>query len=315
MVKYSVFAPIYNEEGNIKKLYDEVSKVMNSLKEEWEFILVNDGSTDNSLAEMKKLKDVIVVDLMRNHGQAVAMDAGFKQAKGEIVISMDGDNQNDPKDIPRLLKKLEKENLDVVAGYRAKRKDPLWMIVITKVAKFLRGIFASDGVSDSGCTLRVYRRDVVKDLDLWGEMHRYIIALLKWRGARIDELKVNHRAREFGVTKYNWTKSAKGFVDLMYIWFWKKFSARPLHLFGIGGMGLMGLGFLSGLWTVYLKFFNNVSLSDSSWFVMTFFLFMVGLQFFTTGIMLDLMIRTYHNVAKESRYKIRSITKNGKKLD
>lgn len=315
MVKYSVFAPVYNEEGNLKKLHKEVSEVMNSLKADWEFILINDGSTDNSLSEMKKLKDVIVIDLMRNHGQAAAMDAGFKHSRGDIIISIDADNQNDPKDIPKLLAKLEKEDLDVVAGWRNKRKDPLWMLVITKSAKFLRKLFISDGVSDSGCTLRVYRKEVVEDLDLWGEMHRYIIGLLRWKGARIGELKVNHRAREIGYSKYNWTKSAKGFVDLIYIWFWKKFSARPLHLFGIGGGFLMGLGFLSGLWTLYMKIVKNVSLSDSSWFVMSFFLFMVGLQFFTTGIMLDLLIRTYHNTAKENRYKIRSITRNGKRLD
>ncbi len=313
MVKYSVFCPIYNEEKNIKPLYDEVSKVMNSLKDSWEFILINDGSSDNSLLEMKKLKNVIIVDLKKNYGQSIAMDAGFRQAKGEIIISLDADLQNDPKDIPKLLKKLNDEKLDVVAGWRFKRKDPLWMLVITRAARFLRSFFASDGVHDSGCTLRVYKREFIEDLELWGEMHRYIMALLKWQGAKIGELKVNHRARVSGVTKYNWRKSFKGFVDLLYIWFWKKFSGRPLHLFGVTGMGFGFIGALCLFWTGYLKIVKNVSLSDSVWFIMSGFLVMIGIQFFIFGILMDLMVRTYYNTSIENRYKVKSVIVNGKR--
>lgn len=314
MVKYSVFAPVFNEEGNLTKLYSEVKEVMDSLGESWEFILINDGSSDGSLKEMFKLKDTIVVDLKKNYGQAAAMDAGFRQAKGDIIISMDADLQNDPKDIPKLIDKLYKEKLDVVAGWRHKRKDPLWMLVITRAARFLRGFMASDGVHDSGCTLRVYRREFVEDLELWGEMHRYIIALLKWRGAKIGELKVNHRARTAGVSKYNWKKSFKGLVDLVYIWFWKKFSSRPMHLFGIAGLGVMFLGGLSSAWTLYLKIFRNVSLSDSVWFILSFFLILIGIQFFIFGVVLDLMIRTYYNTAIEKRYVVREVKVNGNRI-
>ncbi len=304
-MKYSVFTPIFNEQGNIVKLYEEVKKVMDNLGGSWEFIMVNDGSRDGSLKEMMSLKNVIIVDLRKNYGQSVAMDAGFRQAKGEIIISLDADLQNDPRDISRLLRKLEEKKLDVVAGWRYKRKDPLWMLIVTKAAKFLRSFFASDGVHDSGCTLRVYRRGYIEDLELTGEMHRYIIALLKWQGARIGELKVNHRRRVNGSTKYNWKKSFKGLVDLFYIWFWKKFSGRPLHLFGITGLVVMGFGGLSGLWTIYLKIVNNVSLSDSAWFTMSFFLFMVGMQFFISGVMLDIMIKNYYNSSREKRYVVK----------
>jgi len=307
MVEYSVFAPVYNEEANIAPFYEAVRDVMDKIGKPWELILVNDGSTDNSLQEMRKLKGVVIVDLQRNYGQSVAMDAGFRQAKGNIIITLDADLQNDPKDIPKLLKKLYDDDLDVVAGWRQKRKDPLWMRVVTKCARLLRRAFISDGVKDSGCTLRVYRREMVHDLELWGEMHRYIIALLRWRGARIGQLQVKHHARTAGVSKYNALKSLRGFVDLFYIWFWKKFSARPLHLFGVFGILLMSFGVLAGFWTMYLKFFNNVSLSDSVWFAMSGFTFLIGLQFFVSGIMLDLLIRNYHNTSLEKRYVIRAV--------
>lgn len=313
-IKYSVFAPVYNEQGNLIPLYKEVKIVMDKLKEPWEFVFVNDGSKDNSLKELKSIKDkqVVIVDLKRNYGQATAMDAGFRHCRGEILISLDADRQNDPNDIPKLLNKLYEEDLDVVTGWRAKRKDPAWMLIVTRSAKMLRKMFINDGVHDSGCTLRVYRREVIDDMELWGEMHRYIMALLGWKGARISELKVNHRAREIGVSKYNWKKSFKGLVDLFYIWFWKKFSGRPLHLFGITGIFVMGFGVLSGLWTLYLKIFKGVSLSDSVWFIMSFFLFLVGFQFFITGIMLDLLIRNYYSTSKDRRYIVREIKRNGK---
>lgn len=245
MVEISVFAPIFNEEGNIIRLYQELYPVLEEITSNWELILVNDGSTDKSLAEMLALKDkrVVVIDLQRNYKQAIAMDAGFRASKGKYIVSIDADLQNDPKDIPRLLTKLKDENLDVVAGWRYKRKDPLWVRFVTKTARVLRGLFASDGVHDSGCTLRVYRREFVQDLELWGEMHRYIMAILQMRGARIGELKVNHRSRGAGVSKYKWTKSLKGFVDLFYIWFWKKYSNRPQHLFGVMGVFFFFLAF------------------------------------------------------------------------
>ncbi len=314
MIKFSVFAPIYNEQGNILKLYSEISSVMDTMGS-WELIFINDGSCDDSLKEMLSINSssLRVIDLKKNYGQSVAMDAGFRACKGEYVISMDADLQNDPKDIPKMFKKMQEDKLDVIAGWRKKRCDPLWMLVITKSARFLRGILAKDGVHDSGCTLRIYKREFIEDLELWGEMHRYIIALLKWRGAKIGEMVVNHRPRIHGHTKYNWKKSLKGFVDLIYIWFWKKFSQRPLHLFGGVGFFLGIMGFLSSFWTFKLKIFNNVSLSDSVWFIMSGFLIITALLFFMFGIMLDIMIRTYYNGSLvESRYKIRKEYVGGK---
>lgn len=314
MVKFSIFAPVYNEKGNLKRLYSQISKVMDSMGS-WELILVNDGSKDGSLKEMIEIKDpkVRIIDLKRNYGQAIAMDAGFRACRGEYLISIDADLQNDPKDIPGMFKKMQSKNLDVITGWRHKRKDPLWMLVVTKGARLLRGLFASDGVHDSGCTLRIYKKEFIEDLELNGEMHRYIMALLKWKGAKIGEMKINHRARDCGVTKYNWRKSFKGLVDLIYIWFWKKFSGRPLHLFGITGMFVFGFGVLSGFWSVYLKVFNGTSLSDSGWLILSVFFLMTGLQLFIAGITFDLLIRTYYNTSNvESRYAVKKEYKGGK---
>jgi glycosyltransferase involved in cell wall biosynthesis len=310
-MKYSVITPIYNEEGNVILLYEQIKEVMDKLEGKWELLLINDGSTDRSLEEILSIKDKRVkpIALQKNYGQSVAMDCGFKNAKGRYLITLDSDLQNDPKDIPKLLEKLENQHYDVVCGWRYKRKDPIWMIIITNVAKPLRKMFAADVVHDSGCTLRVYRKWVVEDLELWGEMHRYIVAILKWKGARISEIKVNHRPRIHGRTKYNWSKSLKGFVDLFYVWFWKKFSTRPLHFLGIAGVFLMIIAGIIGLWTFYLKFYLGEDLSESLWFFLSFFLFFMGFQFFFTGIVLDITIKDYYNTSFEKRYKIREIVK------
>lgn len=318
MVKFSIFAPIYNEEKNIRLLYDAVKVVMDQFKSTWELILVNDGSKDNSLEVMRSIKDknVKIIDLKKNFGQSIAMDAGFRACQGEYIISLDADLQNDPSDIPKMFKKMQDKNLDVIAGWRYKRKDPLWMLIITRIARFLRGFLVKDHVHDSGCTLRIYKKEMVEDLELGGEMHRYIIALLGWKGARIGEIKVKHWPRKHGETKYTWRKSLKGFVDLLYIWFWKKFSGRPLHLFGTVGIFLTGLGMMSGLMTFFLKFFKRVDLSDSVWFVMTGFLFLGGMQIFIFGIIFDLLIRTYYNTSDvENRYSIKNVYIGGKKKD
>jgi glycosyltransferase involved in cell wall biosynthesis len=311
-VKFSVFVPVFNEEGNLKKLFKELALAMKDMGK-WELIFVNDGSEDGSLQEMQEVFQenseipISILNLKKNYGQAVAMDAGFRHSKGEYIITLDADLQNNPADIPAMFEKMKNENLDVIAGWRKNRKDPGWMLFITKVAKVLRKIFINDGVNDSGCTLRIYRGDFVKDLELWGEMHRYIIALLKWRGAKVGQMAVNHRPRNAGCTKYNWKKSIKGLVDLFYIWFWRKYSNRPLHLFGSFGILLTFLGLLSGFKTV-LIYFSGASLSDSAWPLLTIFFWLMGIQFFFFGVIIDLLIRTHYNTSKiENRYTVEKI--------
>jgi glycosyltransferase involved in cell wall biosynthesis len=274
-------------------------------------LLINDGSKDQSLQEMLNLqnkhKNLKVIDLKRNYGQATAMDAGFRQAQGEYIISLDADLQNDPADIPAMFTQMQEEKLDVIAGWRQKRKDPIWMLVITKTAQFLRKIFINDKIHDSGCTLRIYKREYTEDLELWGEMHRYIIAILRWHGAKVGERIVNHRPRTIGTTKYTWKKSIKGLIDLIYIWFWRKYSNRPLHLFGATGLILFILGLFAGARTIYI-YTQGLSLSDSAWTMLTIFLLLSGIQLFLFGMVLDLLIKVNYNTSKvDSRYIIRKI--------
>jgi len=177
--EYSIIIPIYNEAENIIHLDKELRQVMDALSENYEIIYVNDGSRDNSLTELKKLKNAKIISLTRNFGQSSALDAGFKTSKGDIIITLDGDLQNDPRDIPRLLRKLKEQDLDVVAGWRIKRKDNLGIRFLTKTGRRLRSFFLRDVVHDSGCMLRVYRKKAIQKLDLWGEMQRYVLQLLK----------------------------------------------------------------------------------------------------------------------------------------
>ncbi|VVB77919.1 Glycosyltransferase AglD [uncultured archaeon] len=305
---FSVVVPVYNEEGNLKELDNEIKEVMDELGKAYEIIYINDGSRDNSLNELKKLKDVKIIELNRNYGQATALDCGFKSAKGEIVISMDSDLQNDPKDIPRLLKKLKDENLDVVAGWRRKRKDKAGIKILTKTGKFLRRVLIKDVVHDTGCTLRVYKREAVKSLDLQGEMHRYILALLNWKGFKIGELETNHRPRVHGETKYGYSKAVRGFIDLLYIWFIQKYSQRPLHVFGYLSVFSFIIGTLTGLWSLYDRIFNGLSLNRNGWFFLSIFLGLASILFFSFGIIIDLLIKIHLNTSHyEQRYHIRTI--------
>ncbi len=305
-MKFSVVVPVYNEEGNLQRLHKELKAVMKGMGSH-EIIYVDDGSTDNTARVLGSLQGKVIT-LQRNYGQSAALDAGFKAAQGDFVISIDADLQNDPKDIPRLYTHLVRNKLDVVAGWRQKRKDPILTRVLTRIGRLLRGILIKDQVHDSGCTLRVYRRAAVQSLDLWGEMHRYIIALLRWKGFRTGELKVNHRARHSGTSKYTGKKAINGLTDLVFMWFINKYSRRPLHLFGTLSYLLFGLGILSELYLAYLKITRNIDLSDHALFPLGFFFILIALQLFVSGVMLDVLLRNYFNSSRiEERYIIKRV--------
>jgi len=306
---YSVIVPVYNEQGNVEILNKEIKDVMLTLKKNFEVIYINDGSTDKTLEELKSLKRVKIIDLNRNYGQSTALDAGFKATEGEIIISMDGDLQNDPADIPDLLNKLKKDNLDVVAGWRNNRKDKSSIKILTKTGRFLRKILIKDSVHDTGCTLRVYKKKAAKSLDISGEMHRYILAILRWKGFRIGELVVNHRPRINGVAKYGPTKAIRGFIDLLYIWFLDKYSQRPLHIFGASGIFAFALGVLIELILIIGKILGKVDFSNSAWFTLGFFFMIGGLTAFSFGIVIDLLMKIHlNNSPHEKRYYVREMT-------
>ena len=306
--EYSVIVPVYNEKGNVGKLDREIKKVMTNLRKSYEIIYVNDGSTDGSFEELNSLKDIIIINLNRNYGQATALDAGFKLAKGKIIISMDGDGQNNPEDIPRLLKKMADENLDVVTGWRENRKDKKGVRILTLVGRFLRKRLIGDSVHDTGCTLRVYRQAAVKSLDLQGEMHRYILALLRWKGFRIGELAVDDRKRKNGESAYGYSKAIRGFVDLIYIWFIQKYSQRSLHMFGALGLFSFFMGFFSGGYTLYTRIFEGLPLNRNGWFFLFIFFILTGILFFIFGIIADLLIKIHlNNSPHEKRYYVREV--------
>lgn len=309
--KISIIIPFYNEEENIFKLFMELQK---SIKKDfqnfdYEIIMIDDGSRDKTWSEIKRCKDkdanVIWLKLNKNYWQSVAMDAGFRNSTGEIVVSLDWDWQNDPADIKKLYEKMLQDNLDLVAWRRQKRKDPWSIVFITKTARFLRKMLIKDWVNDSGCTLRVYKKEVIENLYLWWEMHRFIVAISKINWFKIGELPVNHRAREHWISKYNWTKSMKWFIDLIYIWFIGKYESRPLHLFWLLGMLNLWIWFLMFLYAVWQKIFFSYDFSNNWYTLLGIFMIQIWLMLFVFGIILDLMIRTYYNTSADKRYLIK----------
>ncbi|KKS94769.1 MAG: Glycosyltransferase group 2 family protein [Candidatus Collierbacteria bacterium GW2011_GWB1_44_6] len=293
---FSVVIPVYNEEGNVLPLFKEIKKVMTRLGS-FEIIFVNDGSTDNTGVELKRLRKVKIVQFRKNFGQSAALDAGVKAAKGKYVVTLDGDGQNDPADIPKLFGKLN-QGYDVVCGWRYNRKDNWIRKFISEGARRLRSVLVDDKVHDAGCTLRVYNKVCFTDLDLAGEMHRMIPAILRWRGFRITELKVNHRPRIIGKSKYGMSRTIKGFLDMLLIWFTRKYNNRPLHLFGTVGLSLIFASVLLLSALAILKTFYGYSLSDKIWPLVGMISFLAGIQLLVSGILADLTIKN-NTVSKE----------------
>ncbi len=306
----SMIIPVYNEAGNIANLDQEIRLAVSQITDNFEVIYINDGSTDLTVTELTNLKNVTIINLNRNYGQATALDAGFRACNGDYVISLDGDGQNDPADIPALWAKLRKENLDIVAGWRKKRKDSWGINLLTVIGRLFRQKLISDIVHDTGCTLRIYTREAIDSLDIQGEMHRYILAILKIKGFKIGELLVNHRPRLHGYSKYNYSKAIRGSIDLIYIWFIQKFSQRPLHLFGYASLSLFAISILSTTISVYQKIALDQSINRSGYFLIGAFSFITSIILFSFGIVIDLLIRIQINTSKnEKRYYIRNIIK------
>lgn len=302
----SVVVPIYNEEGSITELHRELREVMDSFGQPYELIFVNDGSTDRTKAMLQALPGSTVLDLARNYGQATALDAGFRAAKSDIIVSLDGDGQNDPHDIPKLLECLTDPDVDVAAGWRTERQDRNGIRILTRLGRLMRGWFIGDRIHDSGCTLRAYRRAAVESIDLSGEMHRYILALLIWKGFTIVEVPVTDRPRTAGESKYGYGKAVRGFIDLIYIWFLYRYSERPLHLFGYMGLVSFAFGIVSFLITLHDKLVLAIHLNRDGWFFLTFFFLMMAVILFSFGLVIDLLMRIYHQTsAREKRYYVR----------
>lgn len=305
-LKYSIVIPVFNEEGNIPSLIKEIQKVIKTLGSSFEIIVVDDGSTDSTQEVLSKITGIKVIRFRKNFGQTAALDVGTRTAKGELVITLDGDGQNDPADIPKLLDKM-REGYDVVCGWRFERKDNRSRIFISEIARRLRSFLVDDKVHDAGCTLRVYKRECFLDLELRGEMHRMLPAILRWRGFRITEIKVNHRPRMTGTSKYGMDRVLKGFLDMMLIWFTRKYNNRPLHLFGGLGFFLIVLSSALLILLSIMKLFYDYSLSDKIWPLVGMVGFLAGIQLFVSGILADLIIK---NNTKGKSWMIKDVVEN-----
>ncbi|HJV67073.1 MAG TPA: glycosyltransferase family 2 protein [Geomonas sp.] len=305
----SIVVPIYNEEENIPVLHSRISEALVGARLEYELILVDDGSADNSYSALKVLagKDsrVKVVKLRRNFGQTAAMAAGFDLASGRVVIPMDGDLQNDPLDIPLLMEKID-EGYDVVSGWRKDRKDTF---INRKLPSMIANGFISKmtGVHlhDYGCTLKAYRRDVLEDVNLYGEMHRFVPALAHQVGAKVTEMPVRHHERLHGVSKYGISRTMKVILDLMTVKFLLSYSTKPIQLFGRWGIYTLCAGFLTGMLTLYMKFFENTSMNRNPLLILTAFLIFMGVQFIVMGLLAELSARTYYEAQGKPIYNIK----------
>lgn len=300
-VNMSVVIPVFNEGESIPHLAKSLKFVLDSPKTNYEIIFVDDGSTDNSFALLKSFHEddehIKIIKFRRNFGQTAALSAGFEYAKGEIIITMDADLQNDPEDIPLLLKKIN-EGYDVVSGWRADRKDSLTKKISSKFSNWLARKLTGIDIHDFGCTFKAYKRECIDDLELYGEVHRYIPALVAWKGFKVGETKVNHHPRKYGKTKYNIWRLLKGFLDLINIKFWTQYSTRPLHFFGILGIIQFLVGFLIGLYLTILKLFFGHSLADRPLLLLSTLLIILGIQFVTFGFLSEILIRVYYEKRK-----------------
>ena len=309
----SIIVPVYNEEPNLTPLHGEIVTALDSTDREYEIVYVDDGSRDGSFEQLKALAcacpAVTVVQFRRNFGQTAALAAGIEISRGDVLIFMDADLQNDPADIPRLLQKLD-EGYDVVSGWRRNRQDAMISRRIpSNMANWLISWVTGVHLNDYGCTLKAYRREVLQNFKLYGEMHRFIPAYAYWAGASITELPVNHRPRRAGKSKYGLSRILKVLLDLVTVKFLGTFATKPIYVFGTAGFGAMFLGILSGLIVLYQKFVDGVYAYRNPVLLLGVFLFVLGMQFVMLGLLAELIIRTYHESQNKSTYVVRQVLK------
>ena len=304
----SLFLPVLDEEENLAPMHAKIAVALDELGRTAEVIFVDDGSTDRSLAILKEIaaKDdrVRVISLRRNYGQTAAMAAGIDAAKGEILIPMDADLQNDPADIKRLLEKLD-EGYDVVSGWRKNRQDKLISRKIpSQIANRIISWIGGVHLHDYGCSLKAYRRDVLQDVKLYGEMHRFIPIYASWAGARVTEIPVDHHARTMGKSKYGISRTVKVIFDLMTIKFMASYQTKPIYVFGTFGMLAFFLSLIAGIWAIVLKI-EGTSFIQTPLPVVAVVMLAISVQFFLMGLLAELLVRTYHESQDKAIYAVR----------
>jgi len=295
----SIVIPLHNEERSVALLYDELDAALQPLGEEWEAVFVDDGSTDGSFAALTRLHagraNVRVIRLRRNFGKAAALATGFDNAHGETVVTIDGDLQDDPAEIPRLLAKLD-EGYDLVSGWKTRRRDPLRRRIPSRIFNWVTGRVSGLRLHDMNCGLKAYRAEVVQGMRLYGELHRFIPVLAHYRGFRATELPVNHRPREHGRSRYGVERYVRGFLDLLTVSFIGRYRHRPLHLFGGLGLILGAIGFVVLAYLTVLKALGH-AIGDRPLLTLGVLLVVVGLQFFSLGLISEMLTSQYEESA------------------
>ncbi|MDO5654932.1 MAG: glycosyltransferase family 2 protein [Flavobacteriaceae bacterium] len=310
----SIVIPVFNEQDNVQLLSEKVKDALVNF--DYELILIDDGSTDQTVNRTRGINDpkLILIELKRNYGQSLALAAGIDYASGDYIITLDGDLQNDPLDIPMMIETLENGDYDVVTGIRQKRKDNFVRTIPSKIANYMVRKATKMDIKDNGCALKVFTKETAKDLNLYGEMHRFINLLAYLNGARIAQVPVRHHARQFGKSKYGLGRTFKVINDLTLIIFMRKYMQRPIHLFGNTGLIALILGGACLLWLGIEKFIFGEEIGTRPLLIVGVMLFLAGVQLITMGIVVDLLMRTYYESQSLRPYRIRKITKGEKIL-
>ena len=314
-MELSIVIPVYNEEENVEPLIGEVESALAPLRKIYEIIAVDDGSKDRTFVVLRQLlrcsPRLKIVRLKRNFGQTAAIAAGLAYAQGDIIVLIDGDGQNDPADIPTLIRKIEEAN-DLVAGWRVNRKDPFFSRRLpSMIANRLISWTTKVKLHDYGCTLKAMRKEVAKNLRLYGEMHRFIPAIAYERGAQIAELKVNHRPRLRGKSKYGITRTLRVVLDLLTVKFLISYSTRPSHIFGPLGVVSGGIGFLFGVYLTIEKFYSGAAIGGRPLLLLAVLLIFLGFQFLTMGLLGEMLARTYHESQDRPVYVVGEVLQAG----
>ena len=314
-VALSIVVPIYNEEESLPFLVNQLLEVLQPMQEAFELVLVNDGSSDNSAEVIRKLSfeipELVGVLLRKNYGQTAAMAAGFDISSGDIVVTLDGDLQNDPADIPLLVNKI-RDGFDLVSGWRFRRQDAaISRKLPSKIANRLIGKVTGVRLNDYGCSLKAYRKEVLTDMRLYGELHRFLPVLANIEGARITEVKVNHRARQFGSSKYGIDRTFRVLMDLLTVWFMNRFLTRPMYVFGFGGILAIIGSFITSFYLLTIKLLGE-DIGNRPLLIFALLLAVTGVQLFGFGLLGELQIRTYHESQNRPIYRIRDTFRGGR---
>lgn len=308
----SLIIPLYNEADNVALLTQKIHEALKGY--EYQIIYIDDFSTDTTRKVVTDMQDdtVHLIILKKNYGQSLALAAGIDYAEGEYIITMDGDLQNDPSDIPQMLEFAVNQDFDLVTGIRQKRKDSLVKKIPSKIANFLVRRVTQLDIKDNGCALKIFKKEVAKDLNLYGEMHRFITLLAHLEGARIKQVPVKHHARHSGVSKYGLERVFKVVADMMLLLFIRKYFQRPIHLFGIFGFFLIILGVFINMYLLVVKFGFGEDIGTRPLLIFGLMFILAGIQLFTIGIVMELLIRTYYESQQKRPYRIRKISIGGK---